>query len=82
MAFLPHPAGVLLCLLTWLVALFPYVLADDGSLSQTCTGIELRGKYSIVAVCSAAPDKSLRNQLDLNLCIGLDHITNELAWSV
>jgi len=81
----PYPAAktsVLLCLLVWLVALYPYSCADEGNLSQSCTGIELTGKYSINTVCSAAPGKSLRNQLDLNLCIGLDHVTNELAWSV
>ena len=74
--------------LAWLAALvamveaiWPNDAAQHGSFSQSCTAVALVG-YTLHAQCSTKHGRTLDNQLDLNLCVGIDHASNALRWSV
>lgn len=74
----------LLTLLTINLALALTPPPDKPALpfSQTCTNITLTGDSALTATCLSTTNEQLDNYLDLNLCVGIDHNTNELTWGV
>jgi hypothetical protein len=76
-----------LILLASAASLLTTAAADPyANFSRSCTGIDLVPNFFLGATCchpgEDGSDVHSENELDLNLCIGLDQVTNQLKWEV
>lgn len=77
-------------LLSILAMLARIVAAQNGNFTDTCTDIELLPDSlghndNLRASCrtdTLEGSQSRTSTIDLNLCVGIDHTSGELAWSV
>ncbi|KAK5659211.1 hypothetical protein OQA88_1302 [Cercophora sp. LCS_1] len=52
------------------------------TIAQSCTNITLTGNSFLSATCLTTTNLQAENELDLNLCVGIDYGTLGLTWSV
>ncbi|KAK1753371.1 Cyanovirin-N [Echria macrotheca] len=71
--------------MAWLAAFLCVCLAaplDQDNLSETCSDIHLSGFSLEATCCGGSSNQEFKNELDLNLCIGIDYNKDALQWGI
>lgn len=80
--------GFLFSLFVWVATILATAAASSAfaNFSRSCTGIGLVRRFILCATCCSPEDDGTytesANELNLNLCVGLDQTSGRMRWEV